>query len=327
MDILTSSTGSYPRICTHTESQQHRQACASLESGVISDAEFGRIEDEVTKEVIKEQVDAGLDFITDGLVRWQDPISHLSRRLNGCEINGLLRFFDSNFYFRQPIIKDRISRRESILKREFIFAKSVSPKPVKAVVTGPYTLAKLSINRRDIDLKMIVEEFTEVIAKEIAELVRAGAELVQIDEPAILKNTGDFPILKEAIEELDAEKGRAKLALYTYFGDAVPLYEQFLELSVDALGFDFTYSPKLEEEIIRSGCSLDICLGLVDGRNTKIDEKEKVIKRLKRMLPALKGEHVYLSPSCGLGEYLPREIAYTKLQNIVAIAQEARELI
>ncbi len=45
------------------------------------------------------------------------------------------------------------------------------------------------------------------------------------------------------------------------------------------------------------------------------------------ILPAVKSERVYLDPSCGLGDYLPREIAFKKLQNIVSIAEKARELI
>lgn len=327
MEILTASAGSYPRIGDRPEEQRHRQAYAQWERGELSDEEFERVQQEVTREAIDEQVRAGLDVVTDGQVRWYDPISHFSRKLEGCEINGLLRFFDTNTYFRQPVITGRIKRIEPILEGEFIFAKGVSPKPVKPVVTGPYTLAKLSINRRSGDFAPLVNEFAEIIAQEIDALSKAGADLIQIDEPAILKSPKDFQMLEHAIEKIADEKSGARLLVHTYFGDAAPLYRKFVKMPVEVLGFDFTYSPKLPGTIGRLGCQKELGLGLIDGRNTRLESEREVLDVLKKILPNIGSKRVYLSPSCGLGEYLPREIAFKKLQNMVAIAKKARELI
>lgn len=327
MEILTASAGSYPRIGDRPEEQRHRQAYAQWERGELSDEEFERVQQEVTREAIDEQVRAGLDVVTDGQVRWYDPISHFSRKLEGCEINGLLRFFDTNTYFRQPVITGRIKRIEPILEGEFIFAKGVSPKPVKPVVTGPYTLAKLSINRRSGDFAPLVNEFAEIIAQEIDALSKAGADLIQIDEPAILKSPKDFQMLEHAIEKIADEKSGARLLVHTYFGDAAPLYRKLVKLPVEVLGFDFTYSPKLPGTIGRLGCQKELGLGLIDGRNTRLESEREVLDVLKKILPNIGSKRVYLSSSCGLGEYLPREIAFKKLQNMVAIAKKARELI
>lgn len=326
MELLSASTGSYPRIGDRPEQQRHRQAYARHERGEISDEEFERVQDEVTRGVIEEQVRAGLDVVTDGQVRWHDPISHFARKLEGCEINGLLRFFDTNFYFRQPIIRDKLVRRESILKREFTFARGIS-KFVKPVVTGPYTLARLSINRRGDGFEPLLDEFASVISQEVRELVEAGVELIQIDEPAILKNPADFQVFEKAVQKVVAEKGKSRVALYTYFGDVVPLYQKLLKLPVDVLGLDFTYSPKLPEAIAHFGCEKELGVGLIDGRNTRLEKENEVIDVLKLILPAVKSERVYLNPSCGLGDYLPRVIAFKKLQNMVSIAKKARELI
>ena len=327
MEILTASAGSYPRIGSRPEQQRHRQAYAQWERGELSDKGFERIQQEVTREVIDEQVRAGLDVVTDGQVRWYDSISHFARKLEGCEINGLLRFFDTNTYFRQPVVIGKIKRSEPILEGEFIFAKGVSPKPVKPVVTGPYTLAKLSINRRGGDLASLVNEFAEVIAQEISALSKAGADLIQIDEPAILKSPKDFQMLEHAIEKIVAEKSGARLLVHTYFGDAAPLCKKLVKLPVEVLGFDFTYSPKLPGTIGRLGCEKDLELGLIDGRNTRLENEREVLDVLKKILPNIGSKRVYLTPSCGLGEYLPWEIAFKKLQNVVAIAKKARELI
>jgi 5-methyltetrahydropteroyltriglutamate--homocysteine methyltransferase len=323
MELIAANHSTYPRIGTPPEQQRHRLAYAKWEAGEISDDEFERVQNEVTREVVEEQVKAGLDLITDGQVRWHDPISHLVRKLRGCEINGLLRFFDTNFYFRQPVIRGKLLRPGPVLKREFQFAKSVSPKPVKPVITGPYTLARLSINRREVGFETILMEFASVVAQEVRDLARAGAELIQLEEPAILRNPSDFKNFEEALKKVAGEKGRAKLALYTYFGDAAPLYEKFLTLPVDVLGFDLIYGPKLPEVIARLGCDRGLGLGVIDGRNTRMESKGEVFLTLERVLPAVTGERVYLTPSCGLGDYLPREVAFKKLQNLAEITKQA----
>ena len=327
MELLIANTGSYPRIGGRPEQQRHRQAYAQWERGELSDEGFERVQQIVTQEVIDEQVRAGLDVGTDGQVRWYDPISHFARKLEGCEIDGLLRFFDTNSYFRQPVITGEIRRRESILEGEFVFAKGVSPKPVKPVVTGAYTLAKLSINRRGVDFASLLDEFAGVVAQEIGELSRAGADLIQIDEPAILKNPNDFQAFKHAIKKIAAEKNETRLLIHTYFGDAAPLYGKLVKLPVEALGFDFTYSPRLSGVIARLGCEKELGLGLIDGRNTRLESEREVLDVLKQILPTVGSKRVYLSPSCGLGEYLPREVALKKLQNMVMIARKAKELI
>lgn len=326
MQIIAANHSSYPKVGDRPEQQAHRQAYAQLEKGEISKEDFGKVQDQVVKEAIDEQVKAGLGLLTDGLIRWYDPISHFARGL-GCGVNGLLRFFDTNFYFRQPIVTGRVSWKEPAVIREFVFTKKYSSGPIKAVVTGPYTLAKLSINRGGADFKTLVGEFAKAIAQEVKELSKNGAKIIQLEEPSILKNPGDFDVFKTAVETVVSEKENAEIDLYTYFGDAAPLYSKLVRLPVDGLGFDFTYGPRLTDVIARLGCSKNLGLGLVDGRNTRLEKEEEVLKVLKRILPTVGSERVYLSTSCGVGDYLPREVAFKKLKMVSAIAKKAEEIV
>ena len=324
--MLTANTGSYPRIGDKPEQQKHRQAYARWEKGEISDEEFMRVQDEVTKEVIHEQVRAGLDLVTDGQVRWYDPISHIARGLRGFEINGLLRFFDTNFYFRQPVVEGEVRWVKPILVWEFSFAKEISAVPVKPVLTGPYTIARSSINRYYPSLEELVLDLASALGREIGELEKAGADVIQVDEPAILKNPDDFELFRDAIEEICKNVENARLALYTYFGDAAKLYEKFQELPVDIIGLDFTYSERLVDVVVAQGSSKGLGLGLIDGRNTRMEKETEILPILERIVPQVEGGPVYLNPSCGL-EYLPRETAFAKLQNLVMIAKRAREVM
>ncbi len=321
MNLILTNAGSYPRIGDTPEKQVLRKTISQWEKREKIDQELAEAENVLTQAAIEEQVNAGLQLVTDGQIRWYDQISHIAGKLEGVKINGLLRFFDTNCYFRQPVVSNTLRRTKPIVVEEFRFAKSIALKPVKPVITGPYTLAKFSIveNGRYKNFDQLVEDFAAALADEIKSLVGAGADVIQVDEPAILKHQGDFEIFSTALQKLVSAKGNAKLALYTYFGDAAPFYVRFQQLPVDILGLDFTYSDKLIEMIVKAGSKKPLGLGLIDGRNTKLDDEKSVCDALDKLLPAIKADVSYLNPSCGL-EYLPRDRAFLKLKNMTAIA-------
>lgn len=316
MQLIVMNAGSYPRIGDTPELQGHRRAYAQRERGEISAEEFRKVEDEVVAGVIREQVEAGVDIVTDGQVRWYDPYSHFCRGLEGVEINGLLRFFDTNFYFRQPVVKGPIRRTGPIVPPEYEFARGVSPRPVKPVLTGPYTLARGSIldggYRSTHDLALA---YADVLAQEVGELARAGAALIQLDEPAIVRHPEDLNVLEAALGRVAAARGTARLLLHVSFGDVTPLYRDLQALPVDALGLDMSYSPKLPALIADLGSAKLLALGVVDARNTRLETEAQVLPVLDAILPALEREPTYLTPSCGL-ELLPRERARGKLETL-----------
>ncbi len=319
MDLIVSSAGSYPRIGDAPELQRHRRAYGQRERGELSAEEWRKVEDEVVAEVIREQIEAGVEIVTDGLIHWYDPCSHFCRGLDGTEINGLLRFFDTNFYFRQPVVKGPIRRRVPILVPEYEFARSVSSRPVKPVLTGPYTLARGSIVERGYrSLRDLALAYAGALAEEVRDLARAGAALIQVDEPAIVPHPEDLSVLEASLQPLAATRGGARLLLHLSFGDVARLYRDLVALPVDVLGLDFTYSPKLPALIADLGSDKPLALGLIDARNTKLETKESVFPLLDAVLPALTAGPTYLMPSCGL-EFLPRERARLKLETLTRL--------
>ena len=315
MELRLANHSSYPRIGASREQQRLRRAYGQRERGEVSADDFNQVQDSMVAEVIEEQADAGCELLTDGQIRWYDPISHLVGKLAHVEINGLLRYFDTNFYFRQPVTKGKIERSGSMIVEEFQYAQQVSPRPIKPILTGPYTLAVSSIREAPEyrELNALVMDLAHVLAQEVSALAAAGAEVIQVEEPAILKNPKDLPLLHKALTPLSQARGSAQLALYTYFGDATTVYEALHELPVQILGLDFIYAPGLPEKIATLGSEKSLGLGVIDGRNTRMETVEQVHRILERILPRVRGEVVYLNPSCGL-EYLPREKAVAKLR-------------
>ena len=105
--------------------------------------------------------------------------------------------------------------------------------------------------------------------------------------------------------------------LALYFGEAAPLYEKLQRLPADVLSLDFTYSPGLIDQL-RSGGSKKLALGLVDGRNTRLEDASVAAKQLERIARGAGLDRAYLTPSCGL-EYLPRDRALLKLKLLATI--------
>ncbi len=323
MQLKATNSGSYPRIGPTAELQLLRQTIAQRDTGKKTDADVRAAEDALTKVAIQEQLASGLDIVTDGQIRWYDPISHVAGKLENVSINGLLRFFDTNFYIRQPVVKGPIRWTSPVLRSDYQMAQQASTKPVKPVLTGALTLARHSIIEDAAyqkDFSKLVLDYNEAIIREVAELAAAGASTIQIDEPSLLTDRQDtgLELLRETWNRLAAVRGAARLVLSVYFGDPAPILNDLLALPADVLALDFTYNPQLVDLVADARPAKSLGLGLIDGRNTKLEDPGTVKAALDRILPQVDASECYLSPSSGL-EYLPRDRALLKLKNLAAI--------
>ena len=313
--MLTTVVGNYPKIPNRPRPARLRQAIARLDRGEIAPEELARVEDEVIIEVIQEQVDAGVDLITDGQIRWEDDQTYIMRRLAGVEIGGLIRYFDTNTYYRQPEVVGPIAWQGPILVRDYQFAAQHSPRPVKAVLTGPYTLATLSLDQHYGSLRELALALAHELRQEVQALAQAGAPVIQISEPAIVRRKEDMGLLAEALRRL-LERVQAETAFYTSFGDANGILPQLLELPVNTIGLDFVWGPANWEALQRVRFEKKLGFGIIDARNTRLESLDQIAEAIRRVTSFVPAERLYVNPSCGL-EYLPREVAFEKLKRMV----------
>jgi len=320
--MIATAIGNYPKIANRPGGQRLRQAINQYDSGQITEEQLRQVEDETTKEVLEEQARAGLDLVTDGQIRWDDGQTYFARRIDGFEITGLIRYFDTNTYYRQPIAKAQLKWTGPITVRDFQFASSNSSKPVKPVITGPYTLAKLSLTEHHKSFRDFVLNLAEVLNQEAKALQDAGATIIQIDEPAIVKNKGDWAIFQEAMQAVTPGLS-AKLALFTYFGDVTDL-PGFFELPFQVFGLDFVMGPSNFNLIPTFPKGKELGLGILDARNVKMETVEHLVSTIKRVGSFVSLDRLHIHPNCGL-EFLPRETAYAKLERMVEGIKRARE--
>lgn len=319
MELIVHSHSSYPRIGDKPAQQRLRRAIAARDRGEFDDAGVAAAEHACMDEVLHEQEAAGVDVVTDGQVRWVDPVSHLMGALDGVRLHGLLRFFDTNCYFRQPVVFGPVRNRGAALVDDFRRCALASARIVKPVLTGPYTLARLSVREGNVypTVGALARALSEAIVPEVTALAAAGATIIQIDEPAILAHPEDIRLLREVCEPIWAARGGAAVMLATFFGDAEPLYAQLNSIPADILALDFSSAPHLVELIAATGASKEIAAGLVDGRTTRPEDPASVATRATRLLHRYVLDRLHLIPSCGL-EYLPRLQARAKLATLAA---------
>ena len=204
-------------------------------------------------------------------------------RIGACDVLAQKRGLDGKLPRHQRGHAFPVGKQVGIalFARDYRQAVKAAGRPVKAVVPGPYTMARGSILESGYrSIHALTLAYGAVLAQEVSELAGQGAPVIQVDEPAILRHPSDLAILAEALVVLARGKGAARLSLATYFGDAAPIYDDLQDLTVDVLHVDFTYSPALGRVIADRGSTKALSLGLLDARNTKMETRETVFPLL-----------------------------------------------
>lgn len=313
--MILTGMGSFPRTGDTAEQQVLRRAIHRLDRGEIDRDDLMAVADDVTALVIREQVEVGLDWVTDGCIRWEDMVSHVANKLPNVHRGGLLRHFDTNTYVRQPVITGPVGWERPVTAAEAAFAVGESQKPVKAVVTGPYTVAKFADNQHYGDFESMVMDFARALNQEVKAIVATGPTCVQIDEPSILQSPEDWPLFERAIAALmDGVPGTTAIA--TYFGDAVPLAGRLLDLPFNIVYFDCSYAPGVLDVLRQGTNGKHIGISVVDARNTKLESLDDVRGNVEMARDVVPVTQLHITPSAGL-EFLPRTRAVEKLRRMV----------
>lgn len=319
MKILAVHAGGFPRIGDTHEQQRLRDARGSLDRGELPEEKYFDVQNGVIRDALSAQSRAGLDRVSGGQISWHDPVSHLMAGLEGIRSGGLLRYFDTNTYFRQPQVTGPISAKGPLAADEFRFARAISPRPVTATLTGPLTLSRLSLPGGPYPgANELMKALIPVIAGEVGALAGAGAGDIIIEEHCLLREPKSISLLEDSLEVLGGRKGSARLWLRLSFGDITPLYAQLQKLPVDGLMLDFTYSPGLADAVASSGSDLPLGLGLVDARDIRLESPIKTARIAERLIRRIHGGEAWITASNGM-DFLPRSRAIEKLELLARI--------
>jgi 5-methyltetrahydropteroyltriglutamate--homocysteine methyltransferase len=318
--IRTTVVGNYPKISSDKNVPNLRNALNQFDQKKISAEKLEEVYKATILRVIKEQEDAGIDIITDGQIRWDDLVTPFAKNIDGCEINGLLRFFDNNVYYRKPVIKSRMVFKDYTALEDYKFVKANSSKKLKVVLPGPLTWAKLSLNEYYKDLKSLMTDFSQILRKEAQRLEEEGVKYIQFDEPSLCKFPQEIGLVKENLKIITTGL-KAKSILFLYFGSIKDLAPGLFDLSVDVIGIDLVSKPENLDILLSANLKKEVILGCLDARNTKMEDEKEILRLVEKVAKKIPPEKIYISPSCGL-EFLPHENALKKIKLLSSIAKQ-----
>jgi 5-methyltetrahydropteroyltriglutamate--homocysteine methyltransferase len=273
------------------------------------------------RRVVQEQASVGVDVVTDGQVSWADPVSHCVRHVDGIRLGEPQPFLDSGLDFRPPVIEAKLRGRSRMTLEDYRCASAASNRLVKPVLMGPYTLARCShiATPAYSNLPDLAADLSLLLAQEVRDLAQAGAQLIQVDEPLILRYPEDIRLLRELLEPLKVAAGDScQLILATFFGDAEPLYAQLNSLPADIVALDLTAGRRLADVLADTGSGKILALGMTNGRSTVMKDVSLLTHLLERILHRYVHDVVFLQPSCGLAS-LPPSQARAKLALLASI--------
>ena len=317
MSIRTTMVGSYPKV-TDSGADNLPGVIDRWQRKLVDDAGLEKEVQKVIHRVIGEQEQAGLDLVTDGQIRWEDLPHALVRGVLGTKRGTLRRFFDNNVYYRRVELNGHLQWQKSFVADEFQFAAKSSKKPVKAVLPGPLTLVISTEPTPDQSREWLLSSYTDLLRKEVEALVKAGVRDLQIDEPALQPND---PLVSKTVEAINQIfKGvTARKWVALYFHDVSSILPQLAKLQADVLSLDLIAGPQLLKQLRGGIWPKEIALGLIDGRNTKLESVEEIKRQIGQLSDAVPLDSLWLTSNSGL-EFLPHESALKKLQLMHQVA-------
>ena len=320
--LLTTTVGSFPKP------DYVKRARAAFASGRIDGDELHRLTRQATVECIRLQEDAGLDILVHGEMERGDMVAYFAELLTeSMAIGGLVRSY-GNRYYRKPIITGELRWQGPMTVETWRYAQGLTNKPVKGMLTGPYTMVDWSFDEHYGSRRQAVLAMAQVVRREAEELVKAGAKYVQVDEPAASTRPEEMELVSEALGIVTEGLG-VKTLTHICYGDFARVFHHIATLPVDQLDLEMANSDYDLLRLIREhkdGFDKEVAMGVVDVHTHVVEPLEEVKAGIKKGLEVLPPERLYIDPDCGLKTRTWDE-AEAKLRVMTqAVREDKREL-
>lgn len=316
--LWTTQVGSLPKPPALAKA---RTDCAR---GRLPQEELVELERKYTEFWVDYQNELGLDIVVDSEMYRGDMATFFAETMEGMEISGLVRSY-GNRYYRKPIAVGPLKRVKSFTLDWWQFAQSLTDRPVKGMVTGPYTMAEWSYNAFYDSQEEFVLAMAEVLHEEVADLEKAGAQYIQVDEPAVSTRPEDLPLAIRAMAVV-VDGIKATTGTHICYGDFDAIYPKMLDIPVDVIDLEMANSDfdLLDLFSSRAPFTKKLAMGVVDVHSHVIENKDQVKAGIYKGLQVVPADRLYIDPDCGLKTRTVEE-AQAKLAVLVEAVSEVRE--
>lgn len=327
-DFPTTTIGSFPQTA------QVRQARAEHKAGRLDDAGYRSFLERETERCLREQEALGLDVLVHGEFERNDMVEYFGEQLDGFAFtaHGWVQSYGSRCV-KPPVLFGDVSRPRPMTVDWARYAQSLTPRPVKGMLTGPVTILQWSFVRDDQPRADTCRQIALALREEVLDLEAAGIAVIQIDEPALREG---LPLRRADWPAYLAWAGEAFRLAASGVGDATQIHshmcyaefndiiEAVADLDADVISIETSRSRmELLDAFVRYRYPNGIGPGVYDIHSPRVPSVAEMRELLDQALDVLSPAQLWVNPDCGLKTRGWPEVR-TALKAMVQAAQGLR---
>ena len=279
-------------------------------------------QDDATIVAIRDMERAGIDIITDGEIRRESYSNRFATELEGIEIDPPGFVEARSGRTAVPRVVGKIRRTRPVEVDDMKFLRRTTDRIAKITLPGPFTMGQQAQDNYYKDDEALAMAMAEAVNAEAHDLVKAGADVIQLDEPWVRNNPEAakryaVKVINRALRDITVPT-----VVHICFGYAAvvrgskPTGYAFLAELADCAAETLSIEaaqPKLDLGVLKDLAPKKVMLGVLDLGDRKIESAKLVAERIRAGLKYLPADRLIPAPDCGM-KYLPREIAFGKLK-------------
>jgi len=266
------------------------------------------------------QREAGLTYVSSGMLGWQDGFRPLIAACPEWETGPLRRWFATNTFARIPVVRGTSGLDRGLLAAALDAGGTAGPAGEVGTLPGPYTFSRIADTSGDRDT--LIGSLAAGVLRPAAEvLTDHGARVIHLQEPWLAAHgIGDscWAHLAGAVDQVRDGLG-VPVVVHAYFGDAGPWLGRLQALPADAVGVDLT---ETDLTALSGRWTTGLLVGCVDGRSSLAEDPAALAALARRIITMADPPWLILSSGCEL-DLLPRAVADRKTR---VLGQAARLL-
>jgi 5-methyltetrahydropteroyltriglutamate--homocysteine methyltransferase len=281
-------------------------------------------QDDATLLAIRALEDAGLDIVTDGEIRRVSYSNHFATALDGIDTQSPVQITSAaGIVTEVPRVVGKIQRARPVEVAGMEFLRAHTTRQAKITLPGPFTMSQLAANEFYADHEEFVLDLAAALNAEAHDLVRAGADVIQLDEPWVRQNPElarrhAVAGINRALEGIEVTTvvhvcfGYAAIVPGSSKPTGYPFLAELADCVADQISIEAA-QPQLDLGILDDLAPKTIMLGVLDLGDPVAETPQVVADRIRAGLRRVTPQRLVPAPDCGM-KYLPRDVAFAKLK-------------
>lgn len=304
--LPTTTIGSFPQTL------EVRQNRTKYRKGEIDKKAYDEKVFAFIKDCIAKQEEIGLDVLVHGEFERNDMVEFFGENLAGYIFTE--RAWVQSYGTRcvkPPIIFGDIKRTKPITVEYSAYAKGLTKKQVKGMLTGPVTILNWSFPREDVSLKEMALQLAIAIRSEVLDLEKAGIRIIQIDEAALKEK---LPIRQSDWYELYLDwaipafrlchsgvKPETQIHTHMCYSEFDQIIKDIDRMDADVISFEASRSRlTILNALKENNFETQVGPGVYDIHSPRVPSVEEIVTALTKILEKIDKEKLWVNPDCGL---------------------------